>query len=101
MPGPAQGSGGRAPPRELMCDAQMVTLEYMMETEVKRSGSCTVARDAMVVRNRPAMEPALPPEAMVMSMVLLLPGSVLMSEVHVTTKGHVDVPGLGYCLKPC
>lgn len=28
-------------------------------------------------------------------------GSVLMSETHVTTRGHVDIYSVGYHLKPC
>ena len=35
------------------------------------------------------------------SVALHKQGSVLMSMVHVTTKGHVEVPGLGCCLRPC
>lgn len=28
-------------------------------------------------------------------------GYVLMSVVHITIKGHVDILDLGYCLRPC
>lgn len=36
-----------------------------------------------------------------LALVLSQSGSVLMSEVHAITKGHVDVPGLGYHQSPC
>jgi hypothetical protein len=28
-------------------------------------------------------------------------GSVLMSVAHITSKGHLGIPGLGWCLGPC
>lgn len=37
--------------------------------------------------------PMVPPGAMSESVVLSQPGAVLMSEPHVTTKGHVRCPG--------
>ena len=41
--------------------------------------------------------PMLLPKAMSGSKVLFAPGSVLISEAHITTKGNVAIPGLG-CL---
>lgn len=45
--------------------------------------------------------PVLTLNTMTGSVAMKEQGSLSMCVVHITIKGHVDIPGLGYCLTPC